>query len=289
MSKNEKDMGMLSHEQWNLLRFDMNWAYGHKSKAEGVYTVPHLYHSSDWVLWVRRGRVTARKRGKGIVAVTGEWLSLPAGNTSIVFDTNTEFISIGFFVSWAGQGNLISLLQKKMWKTTTNALLEEKALHLCREIWQREKVQYFLYEKEISQDAHFDFRWLFYDWLRIWLRGAREQGAGWHYVQDMDERLVPAANYLKVMPGNQRLNISGLAQETGLSCRQFYRSFQKQYGMPPKAYREQYKHRQAVEELQTTQKEIKEIAALFGYNSSQFSVWIKKGTGKTPSQLRKGA
>ncbi len=274
----------LQQEQWNLLRFEMNWAY--EQDPSQVFSMKDRYHHSYWALWIREGRMVVRKGGQRIAAERGEWLFLPTGKMSVQGEPATRFVLIGFYVSWNGKGTLISPLRDRIWKTGGQPLLEEKALRLCREVRQQSGQQIDLYQHAVGMDAHFDFRWLFYDWLRTWLQVVRGQGMNWHYVREMDERIAPIANYLEVMPSDQKIDVDALVRTANLSRRQFYRLFQKQYGMSPREYREQFKLQAAVRELQTTRKEIKEVAAMFGYDSTRLGLWIKRKTGRTPSQVR---
>lgn len=268
-----------------MLRLDLNWAYEYQ--IYDPYEQKVGYHHSYSAFWVRSGKITVRKGNKTFEAGADEWLFLPTGRYSLRIQLHTKYVYIGFFMSWTGHGTLVSPLQSLVWKTGRHPILEEKALRLCQSVSEKENAKFHLYEKEIAMKSHFEFRHLFYDWVRIWIGITAERNMGWQFIHEMDERLIPVANHLKTMPFDSPIDINRLAHETGLSRPQFFRLFHKQYGMPPKAYRDQFKVHQAVEEIQSSKKEIKEIASMFGYNNTQFGIWIKKHTSKTPSQIRR--
>ncbi len=286
MIQNKENTPFLRQEFWNLLHFNLYWAYEYQIFDKDLDLGFHSQHSYS-AFWVRKGSITIRKGNKRIQATTGEWVFLPPEKLSLQIKLNTKYIYIGFSISWVGQGTLVSPLQNSVWKTEQQAILEEKALRLCQSIVDREQVKYYLYEKGIPMRSHFEFRCLFYEWVRIWLNLAEERNMSWSYIREMDERLVPIADYLKTMPVGETLDIDRLAKERGLSRPQFFRLFRKQYGTTPKQYRDQFKLQLAVQELQTTRKDIKGIATAFGYDQTQFGIWIKKHTGKTPLQVRR--
>jgi AraC-like DNA-binding protein len=280
------DLGAaIPQEQWNQLRVDLNWAYEHP--AARLFSMKGRYHHSYWAVWVRTGRVEVSKGGKRVVAESGEWLFLPTGKMSVEAESASRFILIGFALSWQGKGSLLSPLYHKIWKAGPHVLLEEKALALCAEVRRSADEEIDLFQKRVEMASHFEFRYRFHDWLCVWLQVAREHGMSWHYVEESDERIVPVAHYLEVMPHDQRVDVNQLARSANLSRRQLYRLFQKQYGVSPQEYRDRFKLQAALRDLQSTRKEIKEVAAKFGYNSTSFGIWIKKKTGKTPSQVRR--
>ena len=79
-----------------------------------------------------------------------------------------------------------------------------------------------------------------------------------------------------------------LAQQLNVSSRQLYRIIKQSYGMNYRDKLKEIRLEIALDFLSHTDKSIAQIAHLLGYSSSaNFSAFIKRSTGKTPSQLRK--
>lgn len=79
-----------------------------------------------------------------------------------------------------------------------------------------------------------------------------------------------------------------LAQQLNVSSRQLHRIIKQSYGMNYRDKLKEIRLKIALDFLSHTDKSIAQIAQLLGYSSSaNFSAFIKKVTGKTPSQLRK--
>ena len=81
-----------------------------------------------------------------------------------------------------------------------------------------------------------------------------------------------------------------LAQQLNVSTRQLYRIIKQSYGMNYRDKLKEIRLKIALDFLSHTDKSIAQISQLLGYSTSaNFSAFIKKATGKTPSQLRKEA
>jgi len=81
-----------------------------------------------------------------------------------------------------------------------------------------------------------------------------------------------------------------LAQQLNVSTRQLYRIIKQSYGMNYRDKLKEIRLEIALDFLSHTDKSIAQISQLLGYGTSaNFSAFIKRSTGKTPSQLRKEA
>ena len=81
-----------------------------------------------------------------------------------------------------------------------------------------------------------------------------------------------------------------LAQKLNVSTRQLSRIIKRSYGINYRDKLKEIRLEIALDFLSHNEKSIAQIAQLLGYSSSaNFSAFIKKCTGKTPSQLRKEA
>lgn len=80
-----------------------------------------------------------------------------------------------------------------------------------------------------------------------------------------------------------------LAKQLGVSCRQLGRILQSRYGQSYTEKLQEIRYEIAVDLLTNTSRRIGEIAELVGYDScANFSAFIKRRTGRTPSEIRRG-
>ena len=79
-----------------------------------------------------------------------------------------------------------------------------------------------------------------------------------------------------------------LAKKLNVSQRQLHRIMKKAYGMNYREKLKQIRMEIATDFLVTTDKSIEQIAEILGYsNGTNFSAFVKRECGKTPSQIRK--
>ena len=81
-----------------------------------------------------------------------------------------------------------------------------------------------------------------------------------------------------------------MAEELHISTRQLHRMIQKNYQTNYRQKLSETRIKIAMDMLQNTTMPIHRIGEILGYsNSSNFSIFVKRYTGKTPSQIRKGS
>ena len=79
-----------------------------------------------------------------------------------------------------------------------------------------------------------------------------------------------------------------LAKQLNVSQRQLYRILKKSYGVNYREKLSEIRVEIAKDYLYNSDKSIGQIAELLGYSSgANFSTFVRKATGKTPSQIRK--
>lgn len=84
------------------------------------------------------------------------------------------------------------------------------------------------------------------------------------------------------------ITISQLAKSTYYSTDHFIRVFQKEYGVHPKQYLQKLRLAESVKLLTGSELPIGEIAKRVGFGSSgEFSAFMKKFTGKSPTEVRR--
>ncbi len=289
---NQSRSALLPHYQWNLLQANLDWVS--HSQTKDKRNEPNSKYSPHYTAdWVQQGKVrmSMGSRFKVIEAQTGEWIfRQPGKNVSFTAYPGTTWTTIGFSLRWTGAVRLLRPPKELFWKTNPLPELETKLTRL-RDMVHRELGKEGSYEMlltETDMSTHFLYASLFYDWLMTWEQTMRNMGYGWYQVKETDEKIVHAVRYLEELSLDQPIRVSNMAQSLGISPRHLSRLFYKEYGLAPKAYRMQLKLKQALQELQTTNDEIKEIATRLGCNPVWFGVWIRKETGRTPSQIRSG-
>lgn len=86
------------------------------------------------------------------------------------------------------------------------------------------------------------------------------------------------------------IKVADLAKNTFYSMDHFIRMFQKEYGVGPKQYIMEKRLEESRKLLRNTDMSICDIALQVGYHSNaEFSAFIKKHTGQTPTLIRAGA
>jgi AraC-like DNA-binding protein len=115
----------------------------------------------------------------------------------------------------------------------------------------------------------------------------KHQNLGATRGAQMDTRIVHA---LKAMHGNfdQRLRVSRLAEQAGLSRSRFEHIFREQTGLSFKAMLQEFRLTVAERLLGDRRLSVKEVASLVGYSSSPtFSREFRKRFGIAPSPYRR--
>lgn len=84
------------------------------------------------------------------------------------------------------------------------------------------------------------------------------------------------------------IKVADLAKTSFYTTDHFIRVFKKEYGIHPKQYILKKRLEESMKLLQNTGISVCDVAARVGYHSNaEFSAFIKKYTGKTPTQIRK--
>ncbi|WP_323765796.1 AraC family transcriptional regulator [Marinovum sp.] len=101
-------------------------------------------------------------------------------------------------------------------------------------------------------------------------------------------RLVEQTRRLLMETSDRPNALSTVADELGVSYSTLRRVFRAQTGLSLKAYQDEVRIRRACELLRSSNKSVKEIAGLLGYNSPyHFSSQFRKATGLAPANWRK--
>lgn len=101
-------------------------------------------------------------------------------------------------------------------------------------------------------------------------------------------RLVERARRILMENSGRPNALEQVAKELGVSYSNLRRVFREQTGMSLKRYQDEVRIRRACELLRSSDKSVKEIAGLLGYNTAyHFSTQFRSATGLAPSLWRK--
>ncbi len=264
----------------------MNWAMSHRQ-----YFLFQLEGEAFWnaVFWVREGSMWIHTGEQSVQLHAGDWAFLQPGKRSFEIPVDTVYATVGFNMRWAGEGEVFPILKHRLLKESNLPVLEDKTLRLCVQMYtddgegsQWRRIQ----ERPTKSADHFHLRYLFHDWLRSWLEVMEARAVDWCHLRSLDKQMVDIVYYLENLSLEKPIDIEALAKESGQSVRQITGTFQRQYGMTLRSWREQFLLREAMRRLQETREPIKEVAATFGLSPSYFTAWIKRRTGYHSTDLR---
>jgi AraC-like DNA-binding protein len=278
----------LGHLDWSRLQLSLAWAIEHRQvDLKRLRGVTQWYAS----LWVKEGTMQVQAGKESVEVKAGEWLFLLPCKRVVDIPRGTVYCSVAFHAQWAGEGELVHPMLRLLVKSGALPDLEDKTNRLCKEMYSAEDLSRqwrFVQARKYSGREHLHLRYHFHDWLCHWVEAMESLGMGWRLIRSMDRRMVGALSYLREQPWREPINWEYLAREMGVSVRQFFRVFRSQFGMTPKAWREQWQLEEALRLLSETDRKVQDIAASFGLSPSHFGVWIRQQTGKTPREYRRG-
>jgi AraC-like DNA-binding protein len=280
----------LLYHQWKSFRANLDWitnATAEKGPSKSYHNVlsPHYIAT-----WVRQGSIKKKQGVQTIRANSGEWLFQgPGENVITTILGETQFMEVGFSIEWEGGGSLYLPTKLPFWKAKALPELEAKTLHLyqyTRTNGPKVAWDYNMRRAKTPLGTYLRYHHLFFDWLATWEELLRSHGHGWQHAQDVDEKMLNAIRYLEEHPFHSPISVHKMAKALSLSTAHCIQLFRQTYHTTPKAYRMSLKLKRALHDLETTRKEIKEIATSLGYSQSWFSIWIKRETGLTPREVR---
>jgi AraC-like DNA-binding protein len=290
MSSNH-DPVRLAQVNWERCQLRLAWVQqihtGDKQHNASTY---HPYYRATRIY---KGSVVRRSGGRTLTAGEGEWTFQHPGVSGSTYATGTHCLQIAFSIDWPEQDSLLFPPAISTWKAPAHTELDHKSIRLqnmvSKELGKEDGTTYMIRNHLLSMHTFLRLRHLFYDWLISWEEVCRAHNIHWTLVPQSGTAVFMAARYLEDNPSNQPARISEMASTLGLSSRHLSYLFREHYGISLKAYHLQVKLRKAMEALKNSKLEIKEIAAQMGYSHSNFTVWIKQQTGKTPSEIRRGS
>ncbi len=252
------------------------------------------HHTDCYIAyWVEKGGLRLHSKGQVSEAAEGEWLfqrpCLPDqryGFQWVPFSTGFE---VAFQLRWDGPGHLLLPSGKIFWKSSALPALNEQTLQLfeyARTLFPI--VGHLSRFDPVTMAEHLKLQQEFHLWFMTLIKEWDKMGNGINHVVNIDENIALAERLLRTHPWNQPFSIQTLARESGYSTKHFSMLFHQYYGDTPLAYRMRLKLDQVIETLRTTDQSIRAIAHQFGLTQTRLGIWLKRETGKTPSEIRGG-
>ncbi len=271
---------------WNTFHAGLDWIS--MGRARGKSSARYEGYNSSYVAtWVRSGRAYKRIGKQSITAEAGEWVFQQPEHVKSEYELGTQVLEVAYTIRWLGQEPLL-FPPLGAWKSGPLPLLEEKSLVFYRTVQQALGMvsTYQMRYRPINMRQFFQFRGWFDDWMVTLEDVWRDSGKSWQAASPDDSKIVMAVKYLETLPMDRPISVTGMAKSLGVSTSQLTRLFQQHCGMAPKEYRMNLKLKQAMRDLQSTDYEIKEIAQRLGCSHVWLINWLRRHTGKTPTQIR---
>jgi AraC-like DNA-binding protein len=257
--------------EWAYIHSELEWIYDHEVPETYRDRVVNKEAGGYWAWYIREGRV--------VVVTTG-------GRR---YEAGSGILSLHFRCEWPSGENILSGNGGLVFAGETYPALERRATQLERMVRRHlpdADRNYFScfsdYERFLS------FHTLFQQWLIIWFKIQKENGADVSRLLAADDRTLRALRCLNRAPLREGLPHEALRKESGLGEAHLNRLFLEQYGMTVRKCWEQRRLKAAKTHLETSMMPVKEVAYTLGFRSdSHFMMWFKQHTGKRPKEYRK--
>ncbi|MDF3055931.1 MAG: AraC family transcriptional regulator [Rariglobus sp.] len=279
----------LPMREWAYLHSGLEWIYDHEVPAAYRERAVNKEKGGYWAWYIREGRVWVITRsGKKYEAGPGMWLLVPTEQLTQHFSRDARILSLHFLCQWPSGENILSGNGGLVFNGADHPLLERRATQLERMVRRHIPDADRRYYSCFSDYERFlSFHLLFQQWLVIWFRIQKENGADVSRLLANDDRLLRAMRCLNNAPLGEGLPHETLHKESGLSEAHLNRMFLAEYGMTVRKCWERRRLNAAKSQLETSLMPIKEVAYALGFRSdSHFMMWFKQHTGKRPKEYR---
>lgn len=275
--------------EWAYLHSELEWVYDHEVAEIYRDKVVNKQTGGYWAWYIRKGRawvITAA--GKRYEAGPGMWLFVPTEQLSQHFSEDARIMSLHFQCHWPSGENILAGNGGLVFDGKDHPALERRASQLERMVRKEfPEADRFYYGCFSNYEQFLAFHVLFQQWLLIWFKVQKENGADVSRLLTKDDRLLRALRCLNRAPLREGLPHEALREESGLGEAQLNRMFMAEYGMTVRKCWERRRLKMARSHLETSLTPIKEIAFTLGFRSdSHFMMWFKQHTGKRPKEYR---
>ncbi len=279
----------LHYSQWTFSQIHLDWIT--HIEREKNFRFPPEFCPHYIATWVQKGKSVKRMGKQVLNAQADEWIFQHPGRISTVYPVDTHYYQIAFTIRWIGEDPLLYPPQETLWKTGPLPELENATVQLHQfaqnGFHARNAEIYAMRTTPTSMSLFLQLRYHFDRWLIHWQEACAQHNITWTPIPQTEKSVSLVARQLEELPLDKPISVREIARGTGLSTRHLTHLFSQHYGLAPKAYRMQLKLKEAIQLLQTTDHEIKEIAHRLGCSHVWLSTWLKKQTGKTPTDIRK--
>jgi AraC-like DNA-binding protein len=279
----------LPMREWAFIHSELEWIYDHE--------VPVIYRDRKvnkerggyWAWYLRQGHVSVvTKSGGRYEAGAGMWLLVPTEQMTQHFSDDARILSLHFLCQWPSGENILSGTGGLVFDGKDHPQLERRGTQLERMVRRSIPEADTRYYSCFSDYEQFlSLHVLFQQWLFLWVRIQKQNGANLSRLLTRDDRVLSAMRCLNMAPLREGLPHAALRKESGLGEAQLNRMFVAEYGMTLRKCWEQRRLTAAKGHLETSLMPVKEVAYALGFRSdSHFMMWFKQHTGKRPKEYR---
>lgn len=272
----------LRFTDWKNLDTHLVWIY------EGVPEVPAGFVSNtSYAAWYLRAGSLELEDGACTVK-SGQWVILPPGRFRRQFSPRARILSISFQAKWVTGHLLFDFKQPLVFSAERTRGWLAPATPMLRLVRRHYPEAYSkLPAVSANYGVYAQLQGNFQLWLaRVWeVLGERGEKA---WLPPFEGgRALEMKRWLDAWPLHQPLRLAELAGSFSLSVNQTNRVFCAAFETTPKRYYGQRRLGYAKGALRSTARPVKEISYATGFRHlSEFSVWFKSQTGRSPSDYR---
>ena len=280
------------YRDWLHLNKHLLWAYDHDVLAsrgieEPMVVMDSLDFGGAWL--VRSGWAQVEYGNQVLRALPGQWLIPRPGNRLQSFAAETWILSLAFEAYWPDGTNWLEKGLPLVIDADDYPILERRARWLVK-ILKQPSDQWDGRMQRVSAEQFLELEKRLNEWFKALVQVLNEHGIQPETRYDIDDRIMRAVNLLDSHPLDKPLDREALASQVCLSLVHLTRLFARELHTSPWHYFEKRRFKHACDRLSMSNARIKDIAFGLGFNHlSNFSIWFKKTSGKSPRDYMKEA
>ncbi|MEZ0217955.1 MAG: helix-turn-helix domain-containing protein [Rariglobus sp.] len=276
----------LTFEDWSFLHARLLWCYEGEVAAPNRRQLSQRNQLSSW--WIQTGSVTVKRGSHTWVAHPGEWIFCGPHSLHQEFSPDARILSINFKLEWPSGDSLVD--QILVVSAEDHPALGKAARTLLRFITRRfPRAGTALPPQPVELTDFFETQQHFAAWAQAYLKTLLAEGVVPARMSGLDPRVLDALRRLDRHNWRTPFREKQLATGTGISAGHLDRLFVQQLGLTPRAYLQKRRLESATATLADSTVPAKKIAYDLGFSSaSHFTHWLRRATGKSPREVRKG-
>jgi len=289
MSHNDAQSA-LPYQDWSRLQRRLVWIYEGPVSPSNRDMVRPFENNGAWL--IRKGSARVESAGEMLTAQAGEWLiPAPGRLTRQMFEPGSEIVSIRFRLAWPDGTPLFAEGLPITFAASRFPALARATAALNRVTPKPPGVVHTpVGPQAVSLNGFTTIENQFSDFLVAWCEVMQSLGIRPSRLTRSDPRVRTAMALLNNLPRDERLAQRTVAKHVGLSAGQLDRLFIKQTGHTVRRYLENRRLAEASHLLESTTRQIKQIAFDLGFGRvSHFSAWFKKHAKVSAREFRASA